>query len=194
MHKKIIPAIPIMLITLIALLGMGSCHSCACPEDTLDQIRVFRPEDKYFKSSLVSLHFMMETSPVSEVDTLFRQMIESHGLPINASGAKNGSFYGASAEDAFDYRHEITIEIKDGKIVAADYNEVHLNGKGKEEDKAYCEEMSVTGTTPAVAYPDMERQLLETQNMMEVNAVSGATYSLYRFRYAVTLALMKAMI
>jgi len=52
--------------------------------------------------------------------------------------------------------------------------------------------MSVTGTTPAIAYPIMEEALLSTQNMMEVDAVSGASYSLHRFRFAVTLALMQA--
>jgi major membrane immunogen (membrane-anchored lipoprotein) len=38
----------------------------------------------------------------------------------------------------------------------------------------------------------MEKQLVAKQEMWEVDATSGATYSLYRFRYAVTLALMKA--
>jgi len=52
--------------------------------------------------------------------------------------------------------------------------------------------MSVTGTTPAIAYPILEEEMLMTQNIMDVNAVSGATYSLHRFRYAVMLALMKA--
>jgi major membrane immunogen (membrane-anchored lipoprotein) len=54
------------------------------------------------------------------------------------------------------------------------------------------EEMSITGTTPAQAYPQMKQQLLERQNSIEVDAVSGATYSLYRFRYALAVALMKA--
>jgi major membrane immunogen (membrane-anchored lipoprotein) len=54
--------------------------------------------------------------------------------------------------------------------------------------------MSVTGTTPAIAYPLMEEMLLSTQNMMEVDAVSGASYSLQRFRLAMTIALMKAII
>ena len=52
--------------------------------------------------------------------------------------------------------------------------------------------MSVTGTTPAIAYPVMEKMLLSTQDMMQVDGVSGATYSLYRFRFAVTVALMHA--
>jgi major membrane immunogen (membrane-anchored lipoprotein) len=54
--------------------------------------------------------------------------------------------------------------------------------------------MSITGTTPAIAYPNMEQQLISKQNIMDVDGVSGATYSLYRFRYAITIALMKAML
>ena len=53
--------------------------------------------------------------------------------------------------------------------------------------------MSASGTTPATAYPILENQLIEKQNMMAVDAVSGATYSLYRFRYALTVALMNAI-
>jgi major membrane immunogen (membrane-anchored lipoprotein) len=52
--------------------------------------------------------------------------------------------------------------------------------------------MSITGTTPAIAYPILEQKLLSTQDILKVDAVSGASYSLYRFRYAVTIALMKA--
>jgi major membrane immunogen (membrane-anchored lipoprotein) len=173
---------------------MASCRPCVCDEDSLDKIKAFHPENKYFKSALVSLHFVMETSPIAEVDSHFRQLIQMHALPLDASRAKNGTYYGASPYDAFDYRHEIEIEIEAGKIVAVDYNEVHKNGVGKQEDEAYCEEMSVTGTTPAIAYPQMEKQLLATQHMMEVDAVSGASYSLYRFRYALVLALMQSMI
>jgi major membrane immunogen (membrane-anchored lipoprotein) len=117
-----------------------------------------------------------------------------YDLPISAEGAKDGSYVGASPYDAFDYRHEVKIQIKEGKIVALDYNEVKKDGHGKQEDEEYCEEMSVTGTTPAIAYPIMEEMLLTAQNMMQVDGVSGATYSLYRFRFAVTLALMQAYI
>ncbi len=103
---------------------------------------------------------MMETSPVAEVDTLFQQLIKMYGLPVSAEGANDGTYTGATPYDAFDYRHE-----------------VKKDGKGKQEDEEYCEEM-----------------LLSTQNMMEVDAVSGASYSLHRFRLAMTIALMKAII
>jgi major membrane immunogen (membrane-anchored lipoprotein) len=137
-------------------------------------------------------NFVMETSPIPEVDTLFTQLIKVYDLPVTPSGLKDGCYTGSSPYDAFDYRHEVVLTIENGKIVQIDYNEIHKNGKGKQEDEAYCEEMSVTGTTPAIAYPIYEETLLGFQDILEVDAVSGATYSLYRFRYAVVIALMKA--
>ena len=186
--------LPFLLIFLFIFppLLLSSCNSCDCPEDSLDVIRAFKPEDKYFKSSLVALHFMMETSAPAEVDTHFMQMIQGFELPISAEGAKDGTYIGATPYDAYDYRHEVRIVIEEGKILEVDYNEVKKDGHGKQEDVEYCEEMSVTGTTPAIAYPIMEEMLLAEQNMMQVDAVSGATYSLYRFRLAVTVALMQA--
>jgi major membrane immunogen (membrane-anchored lipoprotein) len=184
----------LFLLLIIPFLALSSCGSCDCQEDSLDKVKAFKPDDKYFKSALVSLHFNMETSHVDEVDKLFMQLIKMYDLPISAEGAKDGSYVGASPYDAFDYRHEVKIQIKEGKIVALDYNEVKKDGHGKQEDEEYCEDMSVTGTTPAIAYPIMEEMLLSAQNMMQVDGVSGATYSLYRFRFAVTLALMQAYI
>ena len=128
------------------------------------------------------------------MDTLFQQLIKMYGLPVSAEGAKDGTYIGTTPYDAFDYRHEVLIKIQDGKVVELDYNEVKKDGHGKQEDEEYCEEMSVTGTTPAIAYPLMEEMLLATQNMMEVDAVSGASYSLQRFRLAMTIALMQAII
>jgi major membrane immunogen (membrane-anchored lipoprotein) len=98
------------------------------------------------------------------------------------------------AYDAYDYKHVVKIKVENGKFVAVDYNEVKYDGHGKQEDEEYCEEMSVMGTTPAIAYPDMEEMLLTNQDITQVDGVSGATYSRYRFRYAVTIALMKALI
>ncbi len=169
--------------------------SCSCQqEEDLDKVKAFKPEDEYFKSALVSLHFVMETSPIHEVDTLFRQLIEAFDLPVSASGVKDGIYTGESPYDAFDYKHVVKIRVENGKFVEVDYNEVKSGGHGKQEDEEYCDEMSVMGTTPAIAYPDMEKMLLTTQDITKVDGVSGATYSRYRFRYAVTVALMKALI
>ena len=45
---------------------------------------------------------MMETSPVEEVDTLFRQLIEIYDLTVNTMGVKDGTYTGSSPFDAFD--------------------------------------------------------------------------------------------
>jgi major membrane immunogen (membrane-anchored lipoprotein) len=166
--------------------------SCREAQDDLDIVRQYKPEDKYFKASLVSLHFIIETSPTDRVDKTFGQLIELHDLPIDAKGCRDGIFTGESPYDAYDYKHVVKIEIEDEKIISVDYNEIKKDGIGKQEDEDYCREMSVSGTTPAIAYPKLESQFLEKQDILKVDAVTGATYSLYRFRYAVTIALMKA--
>lgn len=180
---------------LFALLLVVTGFSCRRdPVDDLDIIKKYRPEDKYFKAGMVSLHFMRETSSIGEVDSTYRQMIQRYDLPVSAEGCPDGVFWGRSPYDTYDYQHTVKLEIRDGQFVEVDYNEIKKDGIGKQEDEAYCEEMSVMGTTPAIAYPKLEKQLLEKQNLMHVDAVSGATYSLYRYRYAVMVALMKAKI
>ncbi len=158
----------------------------------MDVAKQFRPEDKYFKASLVSLHFVVETSPIARTDSTFAQLVQEQGLPTNAQGCDDGIYSGESPYDAFDYKHIVKLKIKDEKIISIDYNEVRKDGLGKQEDEVYCREMSVTGTTPAIAYPLYESQLMDKQDIMKIDAVTGATYSLYRFRYAVMIALIKA--
>ena len=197
MKIRIIPCLQFRSLTVIFISSilLGIAFSCSChQEEDLDKVKEFKPEDKYFKSSLVSLHFMMETSPVDEVDTQFRQLIEIYDLPVSPSEVKDGVYIGSSPYDAFDYKHVVKIRIENGKFVEVDYNEVKHDGHGKQEDEEYCEEMNAGGTNPSIAYPSMEEQLLAAQDILQVDAVSGATYSLYRFRYAMTVALMKALI
>jgi len=167
--------------------------SCTTTQDPLDKISGFKPEDKYFVATMKGLHFIIESSSIERVDSVFQQVIEAYGLPVNATGIRDGVYSGESPPDAYDYRHVISIEIENGEIISADYDELLGSGKGKQGDVAYNEQMSISGTTPAVAYPILEKQLIEKQNMMAVDAVSGATYSLYRFRYALTVALMNAI-
>jgi major membrane immunogen (membrane-anchored lipoprotein) len=167
---------------------------CNCQEknNSLDAIKKYQPDEKNFKASLVSLHFIIETSPISRVDSVFKQMIANYDLPIDASDCQDGTYSGESPYDAYDYKHVVTIEIEYGKITDVQYDEVHRDGTSKQSDSEYNIAMKVAGTSPAEAYPKMEKQLLKKQDLLNVDAVTGATYSLYRFRYAVTIALLKA--
>ena len=169
-----------------------SCHTNCNDDGSLDEIKAYMPDNKYFKTGFKGLHFVLETHPVNEVDTVFWKLINAYNLPTNCDGVADGTYTGVSPYDQFEYRHVVELTIKDGKITEVVYNEVHRDGSDKKSDKKYNEEMSVMGTSPAIAYPEMEKQLLEKQDMWEVDATTGATYSLYRFRYCVTLALIKA--
>ena len=180
--------------SMILILSTIIVFACQSTKDSLDEIKSFMPDNKYFKADIVSLHFVIETSELSRVETVFNNMISKNGLPVDATGCKDGVHIGESPYDAFDYKHVVKLEIKDEKIVSVDYNEIKKGGIGKQEDEEYNEEMSTTGTSPAIAYPIMEKQLLEKQNYLNVDAVSGASYSLYRFRFAVTVALIKAIL
>jgi len=186
MKKILWLIVPAMMVCLVS--------SCICGKDELDKVRAFKPDDRYFKSALVTYHFMLETSPVYVLDSLFSNLVETYDLPVSAEGATDGTYRGVSPYDAFDYRHEAKIRIKDGKIIQVDYDEVNRKGIGKRDDREYCDEMSVTGTNPAIAYPAMEEELLSHQDLTEVDGVSGATYSLYRFRFAIMVALIQASV
>ncbi len=183
----------IFFILLLGILFSGVSLAQDCNEDgSLDELKAYMPENAYFKTGFKGLHFVLETHPISEVDTMFWKLINAYDLPVSIRHAADGTYTGESPYDAFDYKHVVELTIEGQTITAVKYNEVHKDGSDKKSDKKYNEEMSAVGTSPAIAYPDMEKQLVEKQEMWEVDATSGATYSLYRFRYAVTLALMKA--
>lgn len=189
--QYILHAIPVL-----CMVSSSAFQSCSSQNENvypdLEEIKAFHREDKYFKSSLVSLHFIIETSDIPKVDTIFSQIFNGYKLPVNPKGMPDGLYTGESPYDAFDFRHVVKIKIEDETIASVDYDEIHISGWGKQENEEYCREMSNSGTTPAIAYPVLENQLIDKQDIMDVDAISGATYSLYRFRYAVAVALMKA--
>lgn len=180
-----------IFILFLAVLG-NSCTTNCNEDGSLDDIKAFMPDNKYFKTGFKGLHFVLETHPIGKTDTLFWRLINAYNLPTNCDSVADGTFIGESPYDQFDYKHVVELTIKDGIITQVAYNEVHKDGSDKKSDKAYNKQMSESGTSPAIAYPKMEKQLLEKQEMWKVDAVTGATYSLYRFRYALTVALVKA--
>lgn len=172
------------------MLLLTACHSVT--NDPFDVVKKYHPDDPYFKAAMVSLHFIIETTYGPEVDTTMVMLIDNYQLPTDASGAADGVYMGISPYDAYDYAHVVELTIEGGKIVKVDYDEVHRNGNGKQDDKEYNKHMLENGTNPSIAYPLYESQLLNNQNIWGVDAVSGATSSLYRFRFAVIVALMQA--
>jgi len=176
--------------TLLLILLIAKCTGIE--KDSLDEIKDYNASDKYFKATVKNMHFLIETRSPEELNSLFEQWIKMNNIPTDAKGCKDGIYVGESPYDAYDYKHVVKIEIKDEKIIKIDYDEIKRDGKGKEKDIEYNNEMIITGTSPSIAYPSYEKQLFEKQNYMKVDAVTGATYSLFRFRYALSIALMKA--
>ena len=139
-----------------------------------------------------NLRAMIEQSSVDTVKVKFGLFVKKNTLETNASNCKDGKYFGVTPADYFGYLHIVFLEINRGKISNIHYDELKSNGKNKRNDNDYNHEMLKSGSSPAIAYPIYEQELLKNQDYMKVDAVTGATYSLYRFRMAVAKALEKA--
>ena len=138
------------------------------------------------------LHLVIERSPVDTVKAEFELFVRKNALKTTALNCNNGKYIGLSPADDYGYFHLAVLEINEGKIINLYYDEFKPNGDNKRTDVVYNHEMLRSGTSPSVAYPIYENQLIKNQDYMKVDAVTGATYSLYRFRMAVANALGKA--
>ena len=89
------------------------------------------------------------------------------------------------AEDDFDshgWKGKIAITFDGDNISKVDFDEINKDGDRKSKDEAYAENMKpASGITPAEAYVQLEKQLVEKQEVSDVDAVSGATSSSERF-------------
>ena len=113
-------------------------------------------------------------------------------FPSLVSGLKDGEYKGATPADDYGYRHEVIFKMKNGKMISVDYDEIHADGHSKQSDIEYGERMIKSGTTPAIAYPNYEKQMLEKQDINKIDAISGASYSDYRFRLAILYAILNS--
>ena len=135
----------------------------------------------------------IERHRVLDVKAVFEFFMDLFPVPASPKGCRDGKYQGESIYDDYQYKHVVDLEIKDAKIISIHYDEVKKDGHGKRGDKEYCARMKQgSGASPAEAYPVYETGMMEHQDLMKVDAVSGATYSLYRFRTAVLRALLKA--
>jgi len=141
---------------------------------------------------LEKMHWLIERSDMKTVRTLFDKLCAENSLPSIVSGLKDGIYKGSSPADDYGYRHEVVFEMKNGKMISVDYDEIHPDGHAKQHDAEYCKRMLESGTTPAIAYPKYESQMLEKQNYNKVDGVSGASYSLYRFKLAILYAMLNS--
>jgi major membrane immunogen (membrane-anchored lipoprotein) len=141
---------------------------------------------------LEKLHLIIERSDMNTVRNKFQEICNDNNFPNLVSGLKDGTYKGATPYDDYDYKHEVVFEMKNGKMISIDYDEVHRDGHAKQHDTEYGKKMLESGTTPAIAYPKYESGMLNKQNFNEIDAVSGASYSLYRFKLAILYAMLNS--
>jgi major membrane immunogen (membrane-anchored lipoprotein) len=140
-------------------------------------------------SVLEKTHWMIERSEINKVKSEFQKICSENDLGSIVSDLKDGTYRGTTPADDYGYRHQVIFEIKTGRMISIDYDEINQDGHAKQYDEEYCKRMLVSGTSPAIAYPKYEAEMLEKQDFNQVDAVSGASYSLYRFRLAILYAI-----
>lgn len=151
------------------------------------------PKDNNTKKDVLEqMHWLIERTDMQGVRAGFDQFCRDNDFPSLVRQLKDGIYKGTSPEDDYGYRHEVTFEMKNGKMVSIDYDEIHKDGHAKQHDEEYCKRMLESGTTPAIAYPSYESQMLEKQDYNKVDGISGASYSLYRFRLAILYAMLNS--
>lgn len=144
------------------------------------------------QSILEKIHWTIERSDMNKVRQAFNQICDENHFSSLVSGLKDGTYKGSSPADDYGYRHEVTFEMKGGKMMSVDYDEINAEGHAKQSNKEYGDAMKQSGTTPAIAYPSYEKQMLEKQDFNKIDAVSGASYSDYRFRLAILYAILNS--
>jgi major membrane immunogen (membrane-anchored lipoprotein) len=141
---------------------------------------------------LEQIHWIIERSDMENVRRSFQKICTENHFSSLVSGLKDGTYKGASPADDYGYWHEVVFVIEKGKMISIDYDEIHSDGHAKQHDEAYCKRMLQSGTTPAIAYPVYEAEMLRKQDFNQIDAVSGASYSNYRFKLAILYAIMNS--
>lgn len=134
--------------------------------------------------------------PDSGYNDLLEQFLANSGWNFDLTDIPDGVYEATSVPDRYDYVHYLRMEIRDRRFEHVYYNEfpaaTYGNGEdGKRESESYHKQMVRYGTKSdlRVAYPLMERELLERQHPLDVDGVSGASLALHRFRILVMKAL-----
>ena len=178
---------------LLILVFLGTLVSTGCVKrPVLDsESALFREYDSLEqKLSTVRRH------PDSGYNDLLEQFLANSGWNFDLTDIPDGVYEATSVPDRYDYVHYLRLGIRDHRFEHVYYNEfpaaTYESGvDGKRDSESYHKQMVRYGTKSdlRVAYPLMERELLERQHPLDVDGVSGASLALHRFRILVMKAL-----
>ena len=114
------------------------------------------------------------------------------GCTSNSNGGnyEDGTFTAEGEIDDRGWTPVVEVVVENGEIVSVNYVEYNEEGQLKSEDDDYAEAMKgVAGVSPAEAYEQLENDLISSQDVNQVELVSGATGSSELFKELVTDAL-----
>lgn len=104
-------------------------------------------------------------------------------------------YYSAEAAsfDSYGWKEYITIYVRDNTIVTVEYNARNASGFIKSWDMDYMREMAaISGTYPNEYVRAYAVSLLNWQNPVDVDAISGATHSYNSFQLLANAAIAQA--
>lgn len=178
---------PLLLVCLAALAGTGCEKKAVLDSDS----NLFRDYD-----ALESKLSTVRSHPDGGYNDLLEQFLANYGWNFDLSDIPDGVYETSSVPDRYDFVHYLRLEIRDRRFAQVYYNEfpaaTYGSGQdGKRDSELYHKQMVRYGTKSdlRVAYPLMERELIEKQDPLEVDGVSGASLALHRFRILTMKAL-----
>ncbi|MDR0616931.1 MAG: FMN-binding protein [Synergistaceae bacterium] len=121
----------------------------------------------------------------------FLAAIANNLTPASPPGIMKDGYYTAeSAEYDNGWKEFLSIYVKNGRIVTAEYDAKNASGFIKSWDMEYMRKMNETdGTYPNQYTRGYVFELINRQNVDGIDAISGATHSYYSF-----IALAEAVI
>ncbi|MBM7616060.1 FMN-binding protein [Alkaliphilus hydrothermalis] len=107
-------------------------------------------------------------------------------------GFEDGKYEAEGEVDERGWKPFIEITVADGKITEVSYDEINEEEQLKTEDEEYnAKWKEKSGVSAPEAYPQLEQDLIEKQNVEKVDAVTGATSSSESFKEMAKKALAK---
>lgn len=103
---------------------------------------------------------------------------------------EDGTYDAELEPDQRGWKSTVEVTVANGEITEVNYDEVDEDGNLKSEDEEYNERWrEASGIAAPEAYEDLEAQLIATQDIEEVEVVTGATSSTNSFKEVVAKAL-----
>ncbi|MGX6962088.1 extracellular electron transfer flavoprotein PplA [Vagococcus xieshaowenii] len=101
----------------------------------------------------------------------------------NGADLVDGTYNLEEKNESNGYRVVFSIDVKDGKISASNFDYVNADGKSKKDDADYNKMMEEkSGVGPATFIPELNESLVKAESVGDVEVVTGATHSSHNFQ------------